>query len=168
MEAICLLRKRIIYPFPNPFPWGLEGGARHLRAPKRAQDGPTGAPESLENPERWRTMVDVGPTSSPTRVQEVSGSPQHGPMLPRSLPKSPPRGKNLEKNLVFFNVFWLASFFFPMGFGGLRMAQMWLMLGPPGSNMAPRWRQDGPMMAQEGAKMAPRGRQEALQRTSGN
>ena len=55
-----------------------------------------------------------------------------------------------------------------MGFGGLKMVPMWLMWGPLGPNMAPRWRQDGPKMAQEGAKMAPRGRQEGLQRTNGN
>ena len=55
-----------------------------------------------------------------------------------------------------------------MPFGGLKMAQMWLVLGPLGPNMAPRWRQDGPKMAPEGAKMGPRGRQEGSQRSNAN
>ena len=62
--------------------------------------------------------------------------------------KEPPERQKSSKNLVFFNDFWLACFFLPMGFGGPKTAPMRLMLGPPGFNMAPRWRQDGPMMAQ--------------------
>ena len=73
-----------------------------------------------------------------------------------------------SKNLMFFNVFGVCQFFGPMPFGGPKMAQMWLVLGPLGPNMAPRWRQDGPKMAPEGAKMGPRGRQEGSQRRCAN
>ena len=73
-----------------------------------------------------------------------------------------------SKNLMFSNDFWVFQFFGPMPFGGLKMAQMWLVLGPFGPNMAPRWRQDGPKMAPEGAKMGPRGRQEGSQRSGAN
>ena len=73
-----------------------------------------------------------------------------------------------SKNNCFSHVFGLPSFSLPIGFGGLKMAPMLLMLGPLGPNMDPRWRQDGPKMAQEGAKMAPRGRQKGLQRGGAN
>ena len=73
-----------------------------------------------------------------------------------------------SKNLMLFDDLGVFQFFGPMPFGGLKMAQMWLVLGPLGPNRAPRWRQDGPKMAPEGAKMAPRWRQEALPRGSAN
>ena len=55
-----------------------------------------------------------------------------------------------------------------MGFRGLKMASMWLMLGPLGPDMAPRWRQDGSRERQDGPKMAPRGRPEGSQRSRAN
>ena len=61
-----------VCPSRYALPRGLEGGPRVVRAPNKAQDGPTGAPASPVDYERWRTMADVGPTSSPTCVQEAS------------------------------------------------------------------------------------------------
>ena len=151
---------------PSPGVW--RGGIAGRRS---ALEGPRWLQERSREPHRpskialdgrwWPSLVDNTRSRGAQIVTRRPDAATEPPKEALGRPKS-------SKNLVFFNVFGVFQFFGPMPFGGPKMAQMWLVLGPLGPNMAPRWRQDGPKMAPEGAKMGPRGRQEGSQRRSGN